>query len=208
MGLTRQAKTLTDTQVRTLLRHVEHETRHAARNTVIVMLSFLCGLRAKEVVCCRWRMVTGADGKVDGILSLSNSASKGKNGGRAMPIPPPLQRALRALHEREKQVGRGKGDDYIITFQQHAMEPAARSNTVRWLFKFWFNQLGFKGASSHSGRRSFATKAAREIGRFGGSLRDVQQLLGHASLSTTQKYLDADPRAQAKLVNNLWKSVQ
>lgn len=55
-------------------------------------------------------------------------------------------------------------------------------------------------------RRFFATKAAREVGRFGGSLRDVQQLLGDASLSTTQKYLDADPRAQAKLVNNLWKS--
>ncbi len=207
MALTRQAKTLTDAQVRTLLRHVEHETRHPARNIVIVMLAFLCGLRAKEIVCCRWRMVTGADGKVDGILSLPNSASKGSNGGRAVPIPTPLQKALRTLHEPERQAGRGKADDYVIAFQQHSNEPAARSNTVRWLFKHWFAALDFKGASSHSGRRSFATKAAREIGRFGGSLRDVQQLLGHASLSTTQKYLDADPRAQAKLVNNLWKSV-
>jgi integrase/recombinase XerD len=208
MALTRQAKTLTDTQVRTLLRHVENETRHGVRNRVIVMLSFLCGLRALEIVSVKWRMVTGADGKVDGGLSLPNSASKGKHGGRAVPLPVPVQRALRALHEQEQRAGRGKAEDYIVTFQQHATAPAARSNSVRWLFKFWFSQLGFKGATSHSGRRSFATKAAREIGRFGGSLRDVQQLLGHASLSTTQKYLDADPRAQAKLVNNLWKSVE
>lgn len=172
------------------------------------MLSFLCGLRAKEVVCLRWRMVTGADGRVDGMLSLPNSASKGKNGGRAVPLPVPLQRALRELHNHEKQAGRGGADDFVIAFQQHSHDAVARSNSVRWLFKFWFNQLDFKGASSHSGRRSFATKAAREIGRYGGSLRDVQQLLGHASLSTTQKYLDADPRAQAKLVNNLWKSVE
>jgi integrase/recombinase XerD len=207
MPLTRQAKTLTDAQVRTLLRHVAAETRHGERNSVIVMLSFMCGLRAKEIVSARWRMVTGADGKVDGVLSLLNAASKGRNGGRAIPLPVPLQKALRTLHDTEKSAGRGRADDYIVTFQQHATDPAARSNTVRWLFKFWFKALGFNGASSHSGRRSFATKAAREIGRFGGSLRDVQQLLGHASLSTTQKYVDGDPRAQAKLVNNLWKSV-
>ncbi len=191
-----------------MLRHVEGETRHVARNRVIVMLSFMCGLRALEIVSAKWRMVTGADGRVDGMLSLPNSASKGKNGGRAVPLPVPVQRALRVLHEQEQKAGRGRAEDYIVTFQQHATDPAARSNSVRWLFKYWFGELGLKGASSHSGRRSFATKAAREIGRFGGSLRDVQQLLGHASLSTTQKYLDADPRAQAKLVNALWKSVE
>ena len=208
MALTRQAKTLTDTQVRSLLRHVESETRHGTRNKVVVMLSFLCGLRAKEIVCAKWKMVTGTDGKVDGVLSLHNSASKGKNGGRTVPLPVPVQQALRVLHEQERQVGRGGADDYIITFQQHSHDAAARSNSVRWLFKDWFSKLGLRGASSHSGRRSFATKAAREIGRFGGSLRDVQELLGHASLSTTQKYLDTDARAQAKLVNNLWKSVE
>src|ERR1017187_6819411 len=135
MALTRKAKVLTDTQVRTLLRHVESETRHGARNRVVVMLAFLCGLRAKEVICAKWRMVTGADGKVDGLLSLPNSASKGKNGGREVPLPLPLQRALRVLHEQERQAGRGEADDYIITFQQHSHDAEARSNSVRWLFK-------------------------------------------------------------------------
>jgi integrase len=35
----------------------------------------------------------------------------------------------------------------------------------------------------------------------GGSLRDVQQLVGHASLATTQKYIEGDTEAKRKLVN-------
>jgi integrase len=187
---------------------LETETRHPERNRVIVLLAFLSGLRAMEIVGVRWRMVTDADGNVADGLSLPNSASKGKNGGRAVPLPMPVQRALSVLHEQEKQAGRGRAEDYIVTFQQHSSDPAARSNSVRWLFKFWLHQLGFKGASSHSGRRSFATKAAREIGAVGGSLKDVQQLLGHASISTTMKYVDADPQAQQRLVQRLWKTTR
>jgi hypothetical protein len=42
-----------------------------------------------------------------------------------------------------------------------------------------YRELGFKGASSHSGRRTFIAKAAKRCIEGGGSLRDVQQLAGH-----------------------------
>jgi integrase/recombinase XerD len=35
----------------------------------------------------------------------------------------------------------------------------------------------------------------------GGSLRDVQQLAGHSSLQTTQRYVEGDTDAKRKLVN-------
>jgi integrase len=55
-----------------------------------------------------------------------------------------------------------------------------------------FKELGFEGCSSHSGRRSFITVAARNIHRSGCSLRDVQLLARHRSIETTERYIDGD----------------
>ena len=56
------------------------------------------------------------------------------------------------------------------------------------------------GCSSHSGRRTFITRAARKVCEVGGSVRDVQQFAGHASLQTTQRYIEGDTEAKRKLV--------
>jgi integrase/recombinase XerD len=58
--------------------------------------------------------------------------------------------------------------------------------------------------SSHSGRRTFITKAARKLSQVGGSLRDLQLMAGHKSLSTTQRYIDYDTEAQKKLIELLY----
>jgi integrase len=54
--------------------------------------------------------------------------------------------------------------------------------------------------SSHSGRRTFITNAAKKITTVGGSLRDVQALAGHSSLAVTQRYIDGDAEARRKIV--------
>jgi integrase len=71
----------------------------------------------------------------------------------------------------------------------------------------WFRQtyagLGFEGCSSHSGRRTFITGAARSVGKSGASLRDVQELAGHRSLEQTQAYIAGDSLAKRRLVQML-----
>jgi integrase len=51
--------------------------------------------------------------------------------------------------------------------------------------------------------RTFITAAARKCSQAGGSLRDVQQLAGHSSLATTQRYIEGDSDAKRKLVSLL-----
>jgi len=61
--------------------------------------------------------------------------------------------------------------------------------------------MGLNGCSSHSGRRTFISNAARTISSVGGSLRDVQMLAGHSSLAVTQRYIEGDGEAKLKVVD-------
>ena len=73
------------------------------------------------------------------------------------------------------------------------------ASVVCWFYTL-YKKLGMDGCSSHSGRRTFVTRAARAAVSAGGSLRDVQQLVGHANLTTTQKYIEGDSAAKRKII--------
>ena len=77
--------------------------------------------------------------------------------------------------------------------------PLTASSVTKWFFHL-YRDVGMSGCSSHSGRRTFITRAARKVSEVGGSVRDVQQLAGHASLQTTQRYIEGDTDAKRKLV--------
>jgi integrase len=78
---------------------------------------------------------------------------------------------------------------------------ALSANSVRNWFAELYQRLGYDGCSSHSGRRSFITAAAKKIIQAGGSLRDVQELAGHTSLTTTQRYIQGDSEAKRRVVD-------
>jgi integrase/recombinase XerD len=74
-------------------------------------------------------------------------------------------------------------------------------NSVAHWFKRLYGGLSFDGCSSHSGRRTAITRWAKNTSRVGASLRDVQELAGHSSLATTQRYVQGDTAAKRKLVD-------
>lgn len=184
----KQAKTLTNEQTAKALQLAKC-SRHAARNRVMILLSVKAGLRAGEIAKLTWPMLTTAAGQIGETIDLHDAAAK-KGSGRSIPIHPELRIALNRLTRQTP-------DGHVIRSERGG--PMRPSSVVNW-FRALYRGLGFKGCSSHSGRRTFITRAARLVFRAGGSLRDVQQLAGHSSIDQTQSYIDGNTAAKRRLV--------
>jgi integrase len=196
MALGKQAKILSKKQIDQLIWYVG-TLRHPLRNEVIVMLSVKAGLRAKEIASLTWSMITDADGDIAFSIHLTDKASKGR-GGRVIPLNMQLRQKLEELLQAERQHRRFDltTSHVIRTERSERTSPQAIVN----MFASWFEEMGLNGCSSHSGRRTFITNAAKKISSVGGSLRDVQMLAGHSSLSVTQRYIEGDGEARLKVV--------
>ncbi|MBN9564944.1 MAG: site-specific integrase [Alphaproteobacteria bacterium] len=195
----RQAKVLRTKDMERILYHVSALT-YPERNMVMVLLSFKAGLRAKEIAELTWAMVLDPDGNISNHIHLPSSASKGKS-GRIIPLHPQLKDALIILRMVVRKAHHSPEPHKHIIFSKHGCKMHT-CNVVHW-FKKVYAALGLIGCSSHSGRRTFITNAARKVSTVGGSLRDVQLLAGHASLSMTQRYIDANTDAQRALIDLL-----
>ena len=196
MALGKQAKTLSKAQIEAASQYVASR-RNGMRNQVILLLSARAGLRAKEIASLQWCMIVGADGEISDSINLTDEASKGR-GGRVIALNRALKATLGTLYDQERQSGRfDVGTSYVVRTERSERTSA---QAIVNLFQRWYQDLGFVGCSSHSGRRTFITNAARKISTVGGSLRDVQSLAGHSSLATTQRYIDGDSEARRRVV--------
>jgi len=185
----KQAKLLCASEVAKLLKKVRYG-RHSERDRVILLLSLKAGLRAGEIAKLTWPMVLTPSGQVSGAIELYDSVAK-RGGGRTIPLHPELRKALVKLQPSKRFDG-----PVVRSERGGYMKP---TSIVNW-FAQLYQKLGLEGCSSHSGRRTFITHAARNVHRVGGSLRDVQQLAGHRSIVMTQRYIEGDTKAQRALV--------
>lgn len=190
MSLGKQAKTLSPSQVELLLQSVRRR-RHASRNAVICLLSARADLRAHEIANLTWSMLSDASGSIGADIRLEDKASKGRS-GRIIPMNRELREAL--LRWR---AGQNPVSEHVISTER---SPRTTAQAVVNMFFQWYSDLRFVGCSSHSGRRTFITNAARKISSVGGSLRDVQMLAGHSDLRITQRYIDGEVEAQRRVV--------
>lgn len=197
MALGKQAKTLTKAQVESVTSFLLTR-RHGLRDQTVFLLSVRAGLRAKEIANLKWAMVLGADGMVGDSIHLTDEASKGKS-GRIVPLNKQLRANLVQMLAAVRQNRHfGPETAYVVTTERSGHTSA---QAVVNMFKRWYADLGLLGCSSHSGRRTFITNAARKISTVGGSLRDVQMLAGHSSLAVTQRYIEGDSEARRKVVD-------
>lgn len=181
--MTKQAKILTDAQIRAALAAVTDPS-----DRIMIVLSVKAGLRACEIAALTWPMVTDAEGQISDHIALPDVATKGKSGGRQIPMHQDIAGELAKAADR--------GGFVVRNSRGHRTNGKA----IAQRFKRLYGSLGFEGASSHSGRRTFITRLAHKITAAGGSIRDVQQLAGHRSLVVTQRYIEGNSDAKRRVV--------
>src|SRR5258707_1446572 len=147
MTLGKQAKILTDKQVRAVLTELDRR-RYPLRDRVIFLLSIKAGLRAKEVASVTWAMITDAEGEIADVIALENRASKGKGGGRHIPIHPDLKAALIKLHRDRGEKAR---PDWPVIHSERDRGLSAAAVVV--CLPRLFTRLPLVGCSTESGRR-------------------------------------------------------
>jgi integrase len=180
-----QADVLDDRRIRIVLATLEKD-----RDRAMFLLSVKAGLRAKEIAGLTWDRVD-----LPGRRLALNVTKGGKP--RIVAIAADLLEALVAYRD---VTGRKTGPVFTNE-KDRPGQPIAANTVASWFRDLYGRKLGWKGFSSHSGRRTFVTKVARKITEAGGSLRDVQAMVGHANLSTTQRYIETNDDAQRLVVD-------
>jgi integrase/recombinase XerD len=130
-GLTKQAKILSTQQINKMLDHLSL-TRYPTRNRLIFLLSCKAGLRSKEISELKWGMITDPEGNLSHSIHLPNNASKGKSGGRVIPMHPSLWEELKLLKDEQERTDQ---DHHIIQTAQNSHPTAA---TITQMFQTWY----------------------------------------------------------------------
>jgi integrase/recombinase XerD len=184
----KQAKVLNEAEMKRLLAVIE-AGRHAPRNRLAVMLSYLAGLRVGEIAALKMGDVFDGDGKVRDQILLKASYTKG-NEARTVFVGSKLGKELSRFRVSLPSL---KAQAPLLQTQKSTPFSA---NTLCQLLGALYKRAGITGGSSHSGRRSFITKLAHS----GVSAKVIMTLAGHKHLSTTQRYIDVNDEMLRKAV--------
>jgi integrase/recombinase XerC len=156
----------------------DREAWEVARDQAVLTLLYGCGLRISEALSLK-----RSDAPLPEVLRITGKGSK----MRMAPVLPAVREAIDA-YLAELPFALGPDDALFRAKRGGPLSPRHVQATVQTLR----SRLGLPAsATPHALRHSFATHL---LGA-GADLRSIQELLGHASLSTTQRYTEVDAAA-------------
>lgn len=177
-------------------------SKHAKRDTLLIYMSFGLGLRAVELAALKVGDVLNQDGTVKEIIKLHRT----KNNKFRVAYLPELQQDSRIhnailayIEERKANAAEMR---MVFNYSQPLFLSQKKGNftngTLQKRFEQIYKAAGIIGASSHSGRRTFATNLIEQ----GVDIKAVSTLMGHASVAMTAKYVENNPARLRKIAAN------
>lgn len=187
----RRPRDLDKDELRMVLGRIRRHSPNSESDLAVTLATFRAGMRPIEIAGLTRRTLCDATGHILPTLTILPGTSK-RNRGRQIHLHPELRDAFQTLFDRHpdaKKVAFTRRPDGSICYK-------SASSIVEW-FRRLYAASGLMGVTGMSGRHTFATEAARNAPLVGGSIRDVQLLMGHANLATTSRYVHSTANVQA-----------
>jgi site-specific recombinase XerD len=167
-------------EVESLLERIPAGSPLEIRDRAIFELAYSCGLRCDEII----KLDTD---DLDFDTEVARVSGKGGK-ARMVPIGEPAQRALDRYLTTARPTLEVDRDGGALFLSRRGRRLSA--SDVRRRLRRWVQEAALAGGiSPHTLRHSFAT----HLMEGGADLRSIQELLGHASVSTTQVYTRVEP---------------
>ena len=149
-------------QIEQVLRYADH------LEWLLIKLCFDCGLRISELRNLRLMNLNGR------MVTFIGKGSKARES----------YMSKEAKNRLDDWIQRNRISDFIWVRTPGKNEPMSVED-IRYLMKKPFYQAGFKNFYPHTLRHSFAT----DIQKHGASLMETKEMLGHARIETTERYV-------------------
>nr|DAN75935.1 MAG TPA: SITE SPECIFIC RECOMBINASE XERD [Caudoviricetes sp.] len=149
-------------QIEQVLRYADH------LEWILIKLCFDCGLRISELRNLRLMNLNGR------MVTFIGKGSKARES----------YMSEEARSRLDDWIQRNRISDFIWVRTPGKNEPMSVED-IRYLMRKPFYQAGFKNFYPHALRHSFAT----DIQKHGASLMETKEMLGHARIETTERYV-------------------
>ncbi len=149
-------------QIEQVLRYADH------LEWLLIKLCFDCGLRISELRNLRLMNLNGR------MVTFIGKGSKARES----------YMSKEAESRLDDWIQRNRISDFIWVRTPGKNEPMSVED-IRYLMRKPFYQAGFKNFYPHALRHSFAT----DIQKHGASLMETKEMLGHARIETTERYV-------------------
>lgn len=197
----KQAEVASKKQYKFLLSVVK-ATNYAVRDTLLIYFSYGLGLRACELAGLNLNQVINDKGEV--IERVLLTVTKGDEDNETYLTDPDIKKALLEYVEWLKAHCQKKRKPFSLNLPLFISQKGGRfsNKTMQKCFDRIYKQAFMKGFSSHSGRRTLASR----LDEMGYSMRDIQAILRHKDIKTTARYIQTNPlRLQKVMAKALYK---
>lgn len=167
---------LTDDEINTLLAECP------AHLKPIVSCAILTGMRRGEIISLKWDQVR------NGFIYLNKTKT---NEARQIPVSDALEGVFREIRTRQHLTS-----EHVFTFRGEAIQ-----DNFKKAFNAAVKRAGLADFHFHDLRHTFASQVLLN----GGTLKDVQELLGHKTMTMTLRYSHLTQEHKRQAVNLLGK---